>query len=87
MIFYNSLVTGILIDALILPLISCQPFSMYRIPSTDYVVASATVCYVQGNKNLSGKGTAGMYGMVAKIPDRAVVDEFILQFFDQVYKL
>eukprot|EP00117_Sycon_ciliatum_P031351 scpid52964/ scgid24538/ Sphingosine-1-phosphate lyase; Sphingosine-1-phosphate aldolase len=42
---------------------------------------------VRGKASLSSKGTAGMYGMVAKIPDRAVVDEFILQFFDKAYKL
>jgi sphinganine-1-phosphate aldolase len=34
---------------------------------------------------LSKKGTAGIYGMVGKIPDKAVVDDFLVQFFTEVY--
>lgn len=40
---------------------------------------------VWGNKALSKKGTAGIYGMVGKIPDKAVVDDFLVQFFTEVY--
>lgn len=36
--------------------------------------------------NPSGKkGMAGLYGMMAHVP-KTVVDEFILEFFSQVYK-
>ena len=28
-----------------------------------------------------------MYGMVANIPDKSIVDDFIVEFFSEVYKL
>jgi len=44
-------------------------------------------CFLKADRSLAGKGSAGMYGMMARIPDQSVVDDFILEFFNQVYKL
>ena len=36
---------------------------------------------------MSKKGTAAMYGMVASVPDKTIVDDFVVQFFNQIYQL
>ncbi|GAG52216.1 unnamed protein product, partial [marine sediment metagenome] len=41
---------------------------------------------VRANPASSNQGMAAMYGMMAKIPEQAKVDEFILQFLDDLYK-
>ncbi|CAG5123196.1 unnamed protein product [Candidula unifasciata] len=46
-----------------------------------------SVTIVKGNKQLSKQGTAGMYGMMATIPDTAIVEDFIKEFFSEIYKL
>ncbi|CAI8032384.1 Sphingosine-1-phosphate lyase [Geodia barretti] len=45
------------------------------------------VTTVKANPALSRTGSAGLYGMVAKIPDKAVVNDFILEFFNELYTL
>jgi len=40
----------------------------------------------QDNKALAKKGTAGVYGMMANIPDKAIVTDFLVEFFSEVYK-
>jgi hypothetical protein len=35
----------------------------------------------------SKDGAAAMYGMVAKIPDKSLVDDFLVNFMNEVYKL
>ena len=42
---------------------------------------------VQANPSLAKSGTAGMYGMVGKIPDKAIVSDFVVEFFNQMYKM
>ena len=42
---------------------------------------------LQANPFLSRTGSAGLYGMVARIPDKAVVNDFILEFFNELYSL
>jgi len=37
------------------------------------------------NPDLGKQGTTGMYGMVASIPDRGIIDDFIIKFFGQIY--
>ena len=37
------------------------------------------------NKKLASEGTAAMYGMVAKIPDSGLIDEFLINVFNQIY--
>ena len=41
---------------------------------------------LQENKSLAKKGTAAMYGMIATIPDKAIVQDFVTEFFSEVYK-
>lgn len=41
---------------------------------------------LKGDRNFSGKGSAAMYGMMAKIPEKAILDDFIVEFFSQLYK-
>lgn len=40
---------------------------------------------VIANPALGKEGSTGMYGMVAAIPDRGIVDDFIVKFFGQIY--
>lgn len=42
---------------------------------------------LQSNKSLSKTGTAGIYGMMAAIPDKAIINDFITEFFSEVYTL
>ncbi|XP_046368816.2 sphingosine-1-phosphate lyase-like [Haliotis rufescens] len=41
----------------------------------------------RNNQSLSKKGTAGMYGMMASVPDKAIINDFIKEFFSEVYKV
>ncbi|KAK3088897.1 hypothetical protein FSP39_025176 [Pinctada imbricata] len=41
---------------------------------------------VKNNKQLAKKGTAAMYGMIATIPDKAIISDFLVEFFSEVYK-
>lgn len=41
---------------------------------------------VKKNKALANEGTAAMYGMIATIPDKAIVKDFLVEFFSEVYK-
>lgn len=60
---------------------------------TDQVVGKlledfrTSVETAKGNVKLSGTGSAAMYGMMAKIPEKGIVDGFIIEFFSQLYKL
>lgn len=38
------------------------------------------------NGLLNSKGSAAMYGMVATIPDNAIVDDFLIGLFNELYK-
>jgi hypothetical protein len=40
----------------------------------------------QNNRELAKKGTAAMYGMVGQIPDKSLIDDFIINFFSEMYK-
>ncbi|WAR16693.1 SGPL-like protein [Mya arenaria] len=40
----------------------------------------------RNNKALAKKGTAGVYGMMANIPDKGIVTDFLVEFFSEVYK-
>ena len=40
---------------------------------------------LQANKSLSKKGTAAVYGMMANIPDKGIVTDFLVEFFSEVY--
>ncbi|XP_048727010.2 sphingosine-1-phosphate lyase-like [Ostrea edulis] len=40
---------------------------------------------VKGDVTLSKNGTAGVYGMISTIPDKSIIDDFLVEFFCQVY--
>ena len=40
---------------------------------------------VLNQPELNTKGSTGIYGMVAAIPDHAILDDFIIKFFNQIY--
>ena len=62
---------------------------LYDRPVTTATVQQfVCVCdFSQSNKQLARQGTAGMYGMMATIPDKSIVDDFIKEFFSEVYKI
>lgn len=40
---------------------------------------------IKANPSLNNTGTTGMYGLVAAIPDKSIVKDFIKQFFSSLY--
>jgi glutamate/tyrosine decarboxylase-like PLP-dependent enzyme len=44
-----------------------------------------SVAIVRKNPALSGEGMAAMYGMMAKVPDPSMVDQFLYQYMDERY--
>ena len=46
---------------------------------------SDSVKEVKADPTLSSKGLTGMYGMVAIIPDKTIVDDFLVKFFSTLY--
>jgi len=48
---------------------------------------AASVEFVRQNDQLAKKGTAQMYGAVGMIPDKAIVDDFVVNFFSEIYKV
>lgn len=61
----------------------------HHVSVADKLVSDFRDCVaaVRANKSLSKKGTAAMYGMIARIPDNTVLDDFLVQFFNDIYKL
>lgn len=45
----------------------------------------ASIAYVRQHPEMSGEGSAAMYGLVAKIPSGAIVEKFLVEFESQVY--
>ncbi len=43
------------------------------------------VICLQNDQSLSKKGSAGVYGMVGMVPDKALVEDFVAHFFNEVY--
>jgi sphinganine-1-phosphate aldolase len=40
---------------------------------------------VRADPSLASKGSTGVYGMVAAIPDKSIIDEFLVKFFSTMY--
>jgi len=38
------------------------------------------------NKTLAKEGSAAMYGMIATIPDNAIIGDFLIGMFNELYK-
>jgi sphinganine-1-phosphate aldolase len=45
------------------------------------------VAYVRAHPETANQGTTGVYGMVAKVPDKGIITEFISKFFGSLYTL
>eukprot|EP00750_Incisomonas_marina_P026956 INCI6050.5.p1 GENE.INCI6050.5~~INCI6050.5.p1 ORF type:complete len:630 (+),score=111.76 INCI6050.5:85-1974(+) len=41
---------------------------------------------VRSTKKLANEGTAAMYGMIATIPDNAIISDFLIGMFNELYK-
>lgn len=39
------------------------------------------------NPSLASKGSAGVYGMAGSVPDRGIIEEFVVEFFNEIYTL
>jgi len=46
-----------------------------------------SVEYVQSHPECAHQGTTGVYGMVAKVPDKGIINDFITKFFGSLYTL
>lgn len=55
----------------------------------DKLVCDLSECSqaVMENSKLNSQGSTGIYGMVAAIPDHAILDDFIVKFFNQIYSV
>ena len=42
---------------------------------------------MQVEPGLARRGVAGVYGMVGMVPDKSIVKEFLVTFFNEVYTL
>ena len=45
----------------------------------------ASAAEVINDPSLASKGSTGVYGMVAMIPDKGIIDDFIIGFFGKMY--
>ena len=45
-----------------------------------------SVGYVKSHPETANQGTTGVYGMVAKVPDKTIIDSFIIKFFGSIFK-
>ena len=46
-----------------------------------------SIAELKGNPSLYDLGSKAVYGMMAKIPDEAIVEDFIVHYMDKVYKI
>ena len=42
---------------------------------------------LQADPSLARRGVAGVYGMVGMVPDKSIVKDFLVTFFNEVYTL
>lgn len=42
---------------------------------------------IKANPNLYELGSKAVYGMMAKIPDEAITEEFVVHYMDKIYKM
>lgn len=57
----------------------------HRVVNTLIQDLSDAAKEVLANPDLGKQGSTGMYGMVASIPDKGIIDDFIVKFFGQIY--
>ncbi|GFO12153.1 sphingosine-1-phosphate lyase-like [Plakobranchus ocellatus] len=68
--------------------VHCSVLPHHRV-SCDQLIQDfrESVQEAKANPGLSKQGTAGIYGMMAAIPDTVIVEDFIKEFFSEVYKI
>eukprot|EP00048_Salpingoeca_helianthica_P016019 m.229999 g.229999 ORF g.229999 m.229999 type:complete len:510 (+) comp17887_c0_seq1:25-1554(+) len=67
----------------------CLHFSImpHHTQSRDTLLADLKLAVeaVRGQSHLSAQGTAAIYGLVARIPDRAIVSEYLVEMMNTMY--
>ena len=60
-----------------------------HIGKTDGIISSIkeSIAELKGNPSLNDSGSKAVYGMLSKIPDEAIVEDFIVHYMDKVYKM
>ena len=60
-----------------------------HIGKTDSIIEAMkeSVAELKSNPNKYDMGSKAVYGMMAKIPDEAIVEDFIVHYMDKVYKI
>lgn len=55
----------------------------------DDIIKAMKECMteIKENPNLYDLGSKAVYGMIASIPDEAIVEDFIVHYMDKVYKI
>ena len=51
------------------------------------IVYTTSPSILQAEPNLAQRGVAGVYGMVGMVPDKSIVKDFLVTFFNEVYTL
>ena len=51
------------------------------------MIVVITVTMLQADPSLARSGVAGVYGMVGMVPDKSIVKDFLVTFFNEVYTL
>lgn len=52
-----------------------------------HIIRHLSISFSQATPSLANRGSAGVYGMVGAIPDRAIVTDFVVEFFNELYTL
>ena len=47
---------------------------------------ASAVAYVRAHPECASQGTTGVYGLVAKVPDKGIIVEFLVKFFSTLYQ-
>lgn len=60
-----------------------------HIGKTDSIIQSMkeSIADLKRNPTKYDLGSKAVYGMMAKIPDEAIVEDFIVHYMDKVYKI
>ena len=60
---------------------------LFKVVTAQFAVIPCSVFLLQKKQVSTKGGAAAMYGMVAKIPDKTLIDDFVVEFFSEVYKV
>lgn len=83
---FTALLTLLVLFFVSNPQCSIMPHHAISAESLPASIAES-VKAVKGRKELSKEGGAAMYGMVGTIPDKSLVNEFLVNLFSEIYTL